>query len=138
MALYEAMQKSRNKLAGQLAPVEHPKPEGQEGQVTPGDQVAAEPQPRPEEPAAVVESRPVVESQPAVESQPEGQAGTAPVVEDRTPAGPPVRWQRPRRIQFNAGQLELTIPYPIAGAIVLALILIVLAAFRLGQRFGVH
>jgi hypothetical protein len=121
MALYEAMQKSRNKLAGQLAPVEHPKPEGQEGQVSPGDQVAAEPQP-----AAVVES------------QPEGQAGTAPVVEDRTPAGPLVRWQRPRRIQFNAGQLELTIPYPIAGAIVLALILIVLAAFRLGQRFGVH
>lgn len=50
------------------------------------------------------------------------------------PASPQVRWLRPRAIQFNNGRVELTIPYPIAIALVLAFILIILAAFRLGQR----
>ncbi|MDH7598757.1 MAG: hypothetical protein QHH07_03835 [Sedimentisphaerales bacterium] len=52
------------------------------------------------------------------------------------PSGLPtsaVRWHRFRFIQFNQGKVELTIPYPIAIAIVLAFVLIVLAAFRLGQ-----
>lgn len=49
------------------------------------------------------------------------------------PAAPEVRWHQPRPIQFNAGRLELTVPYPIAAAIALALLLIVLAAYRWGQ-----
>jgi len=55
---------------------------------------------------------------------------------NQTPS-PAVRWRRPRLIQFNAGRIELTIPYPIAVAVVLALILIVVAAYRWGQS-GVH
>ncbi|MBP8305113.1 MAG: hypothetical protein KBE04_13420 [Phycisphaerae bacterium] len=50
-----------------------------------------------------------------------------------TPPAQAVRWQHPRPVQFNAGRLELTVPYPIAAAIALAILLIVLAAYRLGQ-----
>ena len=62
-----------------------------------------------------------------------------PVTDDPAPEQTPhtaVRWRQPRWIQFNAGRVELTVPYPIAIAIVLALILIVVAAYRLGQRSG--
>jgi hypothetical protein len=57
--------------------------------------------------------------------------------QEQTVPSPVVRWRRPRWIQFNAGRVELTIPYPIAIAFVLALILIVVAAYRLGQRSGI-
>jgi hypothetical protein len=126
MALYEAMQKSRLKPGSAVTPMESPpKPEPKlEPQVRPEPQVQTEP-----EAVAVEEALPVD----AVTAQP---AETA-AVEELTPASPAVRWQRPRRIQLNAGQLELTIPYPIVGAIILALILIILAAYRLGQS-GVH
>lgn len=42
-------------------------------------------------------------------------------------------WNKPRAIQFNAGRIELSIPYQIAIALVLGLILLILLAFRLGQ-----
>lgn len=45
-----------------------------------------------------------------------------------------VRWPtRPRMVQFNAGRIELSIPYPIAITLLLGVILLVLIAFRLGQ-----
>ncbi len=42
-------------------------------------------------------------------------------------------WKRPKLIQFNAGRIELSMPYQLAIAILLGLILLILIAFRLGQ-----
>ncbi len=43
------------------------------------------------------------------------------------------RWMRkPRIVQFNFGRIEFSMPYPLAVALVLFLIVLVLAAFRLG------
>jgi hypothetical protein len=49
------------------------------------------------------------------------------------PAARAELWARPRAIQLNAGRIEISIPYQLAVAIVLGLVLLVLLAFRLGQ-----
>src|SRR4030042_5263928 len=44
------------------------------------------------------------------------------------------RWlNKPRIAQFNAGRIELSVPYQIAIAMLLGLVLLILVAFRLGQ-----
>lgn len=44
------------------------------------------------------------------------------------------RWlNRPRIVQFNAGRIEISMPYQLAIALLLGFILLVLVAFRLGQ-----
>jgi len=46
------------------------------------------------------------------------------------------RWMRkPRIVQFNFGRIEFSMPYQLAVALVLGLILLVLASFRLGQEY---
>jgi len=42
-------------------------------------------------------------------------------------------WKRPKLIQFNNGRIEISIPYQLAIALLLGLILLILVAFRLGQ-----
>lgn len=42
-------------------------------------------------------------------------------------------WRKPRIIQFNAGRIEFSMPYQLAIALLLIIILLVLATFRLGQ-----
>jgi len=42
-------------------------------------------------------------------------------------------WRRPKLIQFNASRIEISIPYQLAIALLLGLILLILVAFRLGQ-----
>ena len=42
--------------------------------------------------------------------------------------------KKPRILQFNAGRIELSLPYPLATAVILGLVLLVLVAFRLGQK----
>ena len=42
-------------------------------------------------------------------------------------------WRKPRIIQFNAGRIEFSMPYQIGIALLLILILLFLAAYRLGQ-----
>jgi len=42
-------------------------------------------------------------------------------------------WRRPKLIQLNAGRIEILIPYQLAIALLLGLILLILVAFRLGQ-----
>ena len=42
-------------------------------------------------------------------------------------------WRKPRTIQFNAGRIEFSMPYPLAVALVLVLVFLILAAYRLGQ-----
>jgi hypothetical protein len=46
---------------------------------------------------------------------------------------PVMWWKKPKLIQFNKGRIEISLPYQIAVVVVLFLILLVLAAFRLGQ-----
>ena len=44
------------------------------------------------------------------------------------------RWpKRPRIVQFNADRIEISMPYPLAIAFLLGVVLLVLVAFRLGQ-----
>jgi hypothetical protein len=54
------------------------------------------------------------------------------------PAGPsePVpKWWRLKPLQLNAGRIEVSVPYHIGIAVALAVVLVVLGAFRLGQKF---
>jgi len=45
-----------------------------------------------------------------------------------------VQWSRkPRLVQYNAGRIEFSIPYQVVIAVLLALILVILASYRLGQ-----
>jgi len=47
------------------------------------------------------------------------------------------RWRKhPRLVQFNAGRLEFSLPYQVAIAFVLGLVLLFLVSFRLGQYTG--
>jgi hypothetical protein len=41
---------------------------------------------------------------------------------------------KPRMFQINAGRIEISIPYQLAVAVLLGIILLILIAFRLGQR----
>ncbi|MGA1979505.1 MAG: hypothetical protein ABSG99_02920 [Sedimentisphaerales bacterium] len=51
-----------------------------------------------------------------------------------TPASGRAKWlNRPRIAQINAGRIEISIPYQLAIALLLGLILLVLVSFRLGQ-----
>lgn len=48
--------------------------------------------------------------------------------------GRAAKWlNRPRIVQFNAGRIEISMPYQLAIALLLGLVLLVLVAFRLGQ-----
>jgi len=54
-------------------------------------------------------------------------------------AAPPnvVRWVRkPSVFQFNAGRIEFSMPYQVGIAVSLAAVLVVVVAFRLGERVG--
>ena len=48
--------------------------------------------------------------------------------------GRAAKWlNRPRIVQFNAGRVEISMPYQLAIALLLGLVLLVLVVFRLGQ-----
>jgi len=48
--------------------------------------------------------------------------------------GRAAKWlNKPRIVQFNAGRIEISMPYQLAIALLLGLVLLVLVAFRLGQ-----
>jgi len=49
------------------------------------------------------------------------------------PTGAAKWWTRPKHLQINAGRIEISIPYQLAIAILLGLIVLILLAFRLGQ-----
>jgi len=53
-------------------------------------------------------------------------------------SGLSVRWRRkPRVVQYNAGRIEFSVPYQIGIAAVLGLVVVMLLAFRVGQRSAV-
>jgi hypothetical protein len=48
-----------------------------------------------------------------------------------------VQWpRRPRIVQFNAGRIEISIPYQLAIAFLLGIILLVLVVYRVGEGVG--
>ncbi len=48
-----------------------------------------------------------------------------------------VRWKiSPSAVQFNAGRIEISIPYQVAIAVVLGILLAAVVLFRVGQSFG--
>ena len=54
-------------------------------------------------------------------------------------SGPAItaKWRaKPRTVQFNTGRIEFSMSYPVAAAIVLGIILLVLLAFRAGQYYS--
>ncbi len=61
--------------------------------------------------------------------------GEPPATESKTPVPERLaKWpKRPRIVQLNAGRIEISIPYQLAIAILLGIILLVLVVFRLGQ-----
>lgn len=60
-----------------------------------------------------------------------------PAAEQKSTVGTPkgtVRWsKKPRLVQYNAGRIEFAMPYQVAVALVLGLILVILVSYRLGQ-----
>lgn len=53
------------------------------------------------------------------------------------PLGRAAGWpKRPKMLLFNAGRIEISLPYQLAVAILLGLVLLILVAFRLGQNLS--
>jgi hypothetical protein len=54
-----------------------------------------------------------------------------------TSLGRAARWpRRPRMLLFNAGRVEISLPYQLAVVILLGFVLLILVAFRLGQNLS--
>ncbi len=63
---------------------------------------------------------------------------TKPVEKPAPAAAPevkkPARWPaKPHAVQLNSGRIEMSVPYPLAVVVILAVAAAILAAFRLGQ-----
>ncbi|MBN2130131.1 MAG: hypothetical protein JW741_11575 [Sedimentisphaerales bacterium] len=85
---------------------------------------------------------PVVETPPATTvNVPEPVAAPSPVVKapvvvasPEPNVASPQPWLRPRPVQIHDGRIEISLPYTIGVTVVLVALLLVLAAYRLGQR----
>jgi hypothetical protein len=53
-----------------------------------------------------------------------------------TPSRPPQNWLRPKPVQLHDGRVEISLPYTIGVTVILAAVLLILGAFRLGQRWS--
>ncbi len=45
-------------------------------------------------------------------------------------------WKKPRAVQFNVGRIEFSMPYQLGVALILGSVLVILAAFQLGQKLN--
>jgi hypothetical protein len=76
------------------------------------------------------------ESKPAVHKAPPADK-PAEVAEQVNPQPRPVqRWLRPKSVQVHDGRVEVSMPYTVGVTILLVAVLLVLGAFRLGQRWS--
>jgi len=70
-------------------------------------------------------------------SRPQKPVEEVPVTRHKESAGVPKSaakwWRKPRIVQLNAGRIEFSMPYQIAVVLVLVLIFVLIAAYRLGQ-----
>lgn len=160
-ALYEAISRSRAKarrgnILERFLPegVKQEKPASQEGQpqVEPSPALPDVPQPvakewpkplpeKPHEPVVVKEysklRRLAVPEKEKVNAPPVA-VKSRPVekVDRPAPSGPVQTWWRLRPVQLNAGRVEISVPYHIGVVVVLVVMLVVLATFRIGQKFS--
>ena len=119
MALYEAMSKAKEK-PGYGRTLENIRT-GKGGEVEPSakkeEAVIAE---------TTVEPDTAVVSDETIPAEEHGGVETS---------GLSVRWRRkPRVVQYNGGRIEFSVPYQIGIAAVLGLVVVMLLAFRAGQR----
>jgi len=154
-ALYEAISRSRAKarrgnILERFLPegVRQEKPAPQEGQahVEPGPAPPERPQPvakeplkpvpeKPREPVVIRENSKLrrlaapekVDAPPVVKPQPMDRPASL---------GPVQTWWRLRPVQLNAGRVEISVPYHIGVVVLLVATLVILATFRIGQRFS--
>lgn len=75
---------------------------------------------------------------PLEQMQPKESAEAEPAAKQKkgtleTPKAAARWWRKPRIAQFNAGRFEFSIPYQLAIVAVLVLILLIIAAYRVGQ-----
>jgi hypothetical protein len=149
-ALYEAISRTKTKskrrsILERLLPVEN-KTQKVGQAVAPT--AVEEPTPQVEEPVRASKS-PIKESAAERASAPTMKApvpakAPSPTVHSAVAAEPPAplppstkAWLRPRSVQLHDGRIEISLPYTIGVTAVLVAALVVLAAFRLGQRWSV-
>lgn len=70
-----------------------------------------------------------------LEQMPVGKSGSSELDSVQMPERAAWWPQRPRMIQYNGGRIEISIPYQIIIAVLLGVVLLVLAVFRLGQLY---
>ncbi|MDY0354781.1 MAG: hypothetical protein RBR19_02800 [Sedimentisphaerales bacterium] len=124
-ALYEAMSRSRSKSEPKA------KSKGPSLLERLRPQLEKLRRPKAAKPVVPVEAKESVAERPAPPTlKPPKPMGLA---EPPTSPGPARTWLKPKAVQFNAGRIEVSLPYQIGIAIGLFVILILLAVFRLGQ-----
>jgi hypothetical protein len=158
-ALYEAISRSRAKAKrGNILERFLPESARQEKPPVPEGLLSAESTRVPAEPPVVKEpSRPVLErlreavaarqsaklSRPEKTEVPSEKPAVSPVVKQRAvetadlpvPARRIPMWWRLKPLQLNEGRIEISVSYHIGIAVALAVILVILAGFRLGQKY---
>lgn len=126
-ALYEAISRSQAKSGSSSKPklkrpglLERLKPQLEKLRRVTAGKVTSRPQakePSVEKPAPTILKPP----------KPVGHA------EPHVTPGPAQTWLKPKAVQFNAGRIEVSLPYQIGIAVGLFVVLMMLAVFRLGQ-----
>ncbi len=126
-ALYEAISRSQAKSGSSSKPklkrpglLERLKPQLEKLRRVTASKVVSRPQakePSVEKPAPTILKPP----------KPVGHA------ESHVAPGPAQTWLKPKAVQFNAGRIEVSLPYQIGIAVGLFVVLMMLAVFRLGQ-----
>jgi hypothetical protein len=93
---------------------------------------------KPREPVVVKESLKLRRLATAGKVEMPPAAKPRPVEKTDRPAPPPGQvqtWWRLRPVQLNAGRVEVSVPYHIGIVVALVVTLVVLAAFRIGQKY---
>ncbi len=124
-ALYEVMAEAKLK-PGETKPLEQPpQPEQPKEEPQPAVQQDSEP---------AVEEMPLPTPAPEPSFQPEAiPLETAPYVPENAAI-----WKKRKMFQLNADRIDISIPYQLAIAVVLGLVLLLLVVFQLGQNSGVR
>ncbi len=164
-ALYEAISRSRAKAKrGSILERLRPETPGQDKPALPEEPTPTEPMEAPAEAPRLVTkepSRPLLEKlkEAVIIKESAKLRRLATVVKGDAPAEKPVpsavktrpvektdrpallpsaapRWWRRKPVQLNGGRVEISVPYHIGIAAALVVILVILAAFRIGQRFS--
>ena len=130
MALYEVMSKAREKPGYRRTLDKMHEKHSSDSKVEETDEGMIK--------EAEAEHKPEVAVEPVAEPIKEQTVECVPIKDDSGDAIPQTGvqwWRKPRVVQMNAGRIEFSMPYQLVIALVLGLVLVVLVAFQLGQRY---